>query len=141
MFVEAMSKLVGLNAVRIRRILETRNDPDYKAIPDVRYTDINPNAEVVKGVNIGEHGEILSQAVEAGKKILVRVDLSYAPGDSDPLEVFPCDDEWEPGKRKPKEQCEIATLGDEAYRKYPALLMAIDNFNRQEQTPLRKTGS
>ena len=119
------------NTGKLVKIFKTKTDTDYKPVPDDRYTDINPKAQIVKDVNIGENGEILSCHVDGSKRVLIKVDIAYAPGEDDPLEVYPCASEYK-GKKRSQEQSAIGELRDTALRKYSNLFMAIDDFNKNE---------
>jgi hypothetical protein len=120
-----------VNLARFVRIFVDRRDPDYTATPDERMKPHFQNAEVVKGVSIGEGGQILSKKAQASH-VLVKVDLSYIPGEPDPLEVYPQDPD-DLGRNHNKQEKGIMALDPEIVAKYPALFLAADEFNATRQ--------
>ncbi len=130
--VNALSSVVSLNTQKLFNIFKDRKDSDYTAVPDVRYNDINRNAVVAKGVNVGEVGEILPLNVGKDRQILVRVDLSYAPGENIALEILPCADDCLNIRKRTQDHRDIAVENDRAHAKYPALYQAAENFNSGE---------
>lgn len=121
----------AVNLARFVRIFVDRRDPDYTAIPDERMKPDFPNAEVVKGVSIGEGGQILSNKAQASH-VLVKVDLSYIPGEPDPLEVYPQDPN-DLRRNHNTEEKGIMALDPKVVAKYPALFLAADEFNATRQ--------
>lgn len=123
--------VAAVNLARFVRIFVDRKDPDYNAVPDERMKPDFPKAEVVKGVSVGEGGQILSKKAPASH-VLVKVDLSYIPGEPDPLEVYPPSlDDLD--RNHTKDEKGIMALDPKVVAKYPALFMAADEFNTNRQ--------
>lgn len=123
--------LVTSNHQKLERIFKLHKDSDYKAVKDERYEGMYPVAEVVTGVNIGEGGEILPKNPSSDKPVVVAVELSYIPGQHDPLEVLPCNEEFL-GRKHNKEEKGIFALDDKVVDRYKALFEAAKLFNTSE---------
>ena len=124
--------LITYNLLRFKNMfLNNNSDPEYKAVKDERYPDY-PGAVVVQGVNIGERGKILSRVISDGVGTKVKVDLSYIPGEPDPLQVLPCEADCaeRPLNRNEKD---ILAMNDPALKKYRTLFMAADLFNNEKE--------
>lgn len=126
----SVKAIASSNLLRLNRILKRRNDPDYTATFDKRMEPDYPRAEIVEDVKIGAEGAMLPRNVPASE-VLIKVDLSYVPGEPDPLEVYPCDPD-RLGRKNTREEKGIFTLSDIVLAKYPALFKAIDQFNSEE---------
>lgn len=123
-----------LNTARLRRIFVTRTDPDYIAVSDQRWQSERPNAEIVRGVSVGERGQILSKAMPSSC-VKAKVDLSFDPDDPCPLEVDLCGTE-DLGRRHNEQEGRVFSLDDFFQAEYPALFGAQAMFNSGRQ-PVR----
>ncbi|GEM_PF-6430955 len=132
------SSVAAANVARFNRIFVTRKDPDYIAAPDQRMRPNYPNAEVVKDVSIGQGGQILSRGMPASH-VLVKVELSYIPGEPDPLEVLPPHPD-DLDRNHTKEEKGIFELDPKVVAKYPALFLAAEEFNVDKQ-PTKLAGN
>ena len=126
---------VGLVTSNLRRLqnmfLNNNSDPEYKAVQDERYPDY-PGAVIVQGVNIGERGGILSRIIADGVGAKMKVDLSYIPGEPDPLAILPSEGETKE-RAWNRDEKGIFEMSDSALKKYRALFMAADIFNNEKE--------